>query len=501
MRTLLLYRILLNRLRFIILSSLLILACIITTSKVLANDTGKEESANAVATEEKGDKHHSDDDHSRLSDQPTPLQLEDFPNRPRPIFEWPARFLGNGNLLKGFKIPTGAVWQPYFVVFGTYRTAVQHFDPAPQAARSEWANNFNLFANLYLTFTERILIGFQPFQQDGEFSGYNFKPEDGTDGWRDRTNFNIRTLFFEGDFGELFPFLDPDDKWHWDLGFSVGRQLISFQEGLLINDNIDAVGLTTVNLKPPTTINTRVTLLYSWNDIHRTGFTGNNFEDENASLFGLLTETDWRKSTVAIDVVYVNSNTFGGDGLYFGIDAVQRLGFYSTSFRVTGSVPIGDETEFNRDGLIAFAEISRTPFGTHNHLYLNAYYGYKNFRSAARAPAAGGPLGRTGILFAAVGLGRYGAPLSNFADESFGGALGYQMFFAHNRKQLILEGGGRYATDNFGQRALAAGARYQMAVGQRLVTVLDGFGSYHLNRGVGDNEFRFGGRLEVLVKF
>ena len=127
-------------------------------------------------------------------------------------------------------------------------------------------------------------------------------------------------------------------------------------------------------------------------------------------------------------------------------------------------------------------------------------------RSAARGPSAGGPLGRTGILFAAVGLGRYGAALGNGADNAVGGSVGYQMFFANTRKQLILEAGGRYTYDEatVGPRdAIAAGARFQMAFGRRGVIVLDGFGSYDIDSvdlGGDSSELSFGGRLEVVIK-
>ncbi len=453
------------------------------------------------AEEKDGDDGHN----SRLSDVPIPLQLEDFPGRTPPLFEWPNRFLGNGNLPKGFQLPTGAVWQPYLVVFGNYRSGLQHFNPARSNAVSEWSNGLNLFANLYLTFTERLLIGFQPLQQNGQFTGLNFGSNNDNSSFQERTNFNITTFFFEGDFGELFPFLDKNDTRHFDLGFSVGRQLLSFQEGLLINDVVDAIGVTTINLKPPSTVNTRLTLLYGWNELHRTSTPGMNFEDNSASMFGLFTETDWPGSTVAADLIYLNGDATAGDGIYWGIDAVQRLGHFNTSFRVVGSHPIGLETDFNSNGLVLFGEISRVPYGTHNHLYLNGYWGINRFRSAARAPAAGGPLGRTGILYSAVGLGQYGSALNNFADNSFGGALGYQMFFAHNRKQLILEAGSRYATDNTGQRAVAFGARYQSAIGRRLVLVLDGFSAYDFSSPASDfqqnDRLQFGGRLEFQVKF
>ena len=53
------------------------------------------------------------------------------------------------------------------------------------------------------------------------------------------------TLFFEGDFGEIFPGLDPYDTKLLDYGFSVGRQPVLIQDGLLINANrLDAVTVT-----------------------------------------------------------------------------------------------------------------------------------------------------------------------------------------------------------------------------------------------------------------
>ena len=77
-------------------------------------------------------------------------------------------------------------------------------------------------------------------------------------------------LFFEGELGELFPNLDQDDRRRLDLGLSVGRQPISFQDGLLINDFIDAVGVTRNNLSPGGAVNLRFTGLYGWNQVNRT---------------------------------------------------------------------------------------------------------------------------------------------------------------------------------------------------------------------------------------
>src|SRR5207253_8424060 len=120
-----------------------------------------------------------------------------------------------------------------------------------------------------------------------------------------------------------------------------------------------------------------------------------------------------------------------------------------------------------------------------------------------RGPFAGGPLGRTGILFAAVGLGRYGSPLNNQAAHAAGGAIGYQMFFGEfRRRQLILEIGGKVPTtavasaDKSFQAAEGIGARFQQAFGRRSVVIFDAFGALREN-----SRESFGGRLEFLVKF
>lgn len=86
---------------------------------------------------------------SALNDKPVPLKLEGFPNRPKPIIEIGQNpFLGKGPIAPGFKIPTGAIWQPVFIVFGTARTALQTLDNRTRQI-TEWANRLDLYGNLY----------------------------------------------------------------------------------------------------------------------------------------------------------------------------------------------------------------------------------------------------------------------------------------------------------------------------------------------------------------
>ena len=112
--------------------------------------------------------------------------------------------------------------------------------------------------------------------------------------------------------------------------------------------------------------------------------------------------------------------------------------------------------------------------------------------------------GRAGILFESVGIRAYPSPLSDSADKAVGGALGYQKFLAGNRRQLIVELGGRYATDDEGQRAVGFGSRYQLAIGKRGVCRLDGYAVFDQARELATSlrdEFRYGANIDLMVRF
>ncbi len=430
--------------------------------------------------------HEEDGRGHGLAADPIPLQTDHFPKRPRLLLEIGERFLDSGHLSQGIRLPTGAVWRPALWVFGTYRSSVQGFDNGV-TENGEWAHRLDIFANLRLTGTERVLIGFRPADEFGGL-GYNFGSGI-TDGWQDDFNGRIETLFFEGDFGELFPFLDDDDSRPFDIGFAVGRQNLSFQEGILINDNIDAVGFTRNSLRPPGTSNLRITGLFGWNDIHR-----NNVEDSSARLLALLTEVDFPFSTIAVDLVYTIAGDVTGDAVYGGVGAVQRIGRFNTAFRVNVSLPVSASTVAVTRGALLFSEISWTPHHTENLFYITSFWAVGTFSPAARA--LGGPLGRAGILFESPGIGRFGSPLNSRAGDVVGGAIGHQMFFAHDRRQLIAELAGRKDTNAAGEAAVALGLRFQQALGRRLIVRVDGFAG--ARQGLDE---ALGGRIETLVKF
>lgn len=437
---------------------------------------------------------------SRLSDEPIPLKTEGFPERPAPIIELGENpFLGNGFIGPGFVSPTGAQWQPLFIVYGQMRSALQTFDSGlPNGRSTEWSNRLDLFGNLYLTPTERLNFSIRPLDKNGEFSGYRFDDNSPDDDWVDRLNGNIETLFFEGDFGEIFPNLDPGDTRNLDYGFAVGRQPLLLQDGLLINDQVDSFGITRTSMFLLGSSAFRITGLYGWGEVHR----GNNILDENAHFAGISTSGDWDKSTIDVDALYTFSRDDGGDQLNIGISLIRRVGHINASLRANTSIVLDDPqnpaagTSAVDDGTIFLGQFSLTPPHSHDLVYLNVFWGIDSFRSAARAPATGGPLGNVGILFAAIGNGRYGAPLTNSADSSVGAAIGYQKFFNGGRQQLILEAGGRGRTDNVNQDGYGLAARYQHAIGQHLIW---SFGAFTADFSGRDQSY--GSRTEITVKF
>lgn len=475
---------------------------------------GLTSSAFAQETESHEEGHKDDHSSSRFSDEPIPLA--DLPQRPKPIIELGEPFLGTGTLKQGIRLPTGAVWQPALLAFGTFRSALQSaqtdFGDLGKVELTEAAFRFDLFGNLYLTSSERILVGFRPFDQNGDFTRYTLNATEGLIGedeedFEGEFNFRLRTLFFEGDFGELFPALDWTDRKGLDIGISVGRQPLSFQDGMLINeDAIDAVGLTRANLKFRGLVNMRVTGLFAWGDINRpfgdfdSNFAGLNVGDKSAMLVGLFTETDTRKTTIEADAIAVFSDDLAGDGLYAGLGSTRRIGRFSNTWRTVGSFPIGEEGFHNSLGVLIANQFSWTPHHTHNHVYINAFVGIQEFRSAARGPANGGPLGNIGILYSAFGIGRFGAALGNFSDYSFGASTGYQIFFDHTRQQVIFEIGGRKRYNDeegvLSTDGIAGAARYQIAIKRRGVIVADVFSVYDLDF----EGTTIGGRLELVIK-
>lgn len=446
-----------------------------------------------------------------LKDEYVPFKtVGDIPGRPALAIELGDPFLDTGQLHEGFEVPIlGAVWQPRLWAYMIGRTALQTFDDGTpgRERETEWANRLDMFFNLQLTGTEKLLLGLRPLDQNrpDRFTRYTFAGAD--DGWHEEFNLDIETLFFEGDLGSLIPNLDQAGIEPIDLGFTVGRQPFTFQEGILINDTIDAVGLIRNNIPFPGTSNFRVSALWGWNRLDR----NDQSRDGDQNTYGLFTAIDAPVSTYNLDLIYVDDDgdddgSSDADGFYIGASAIQRiaaLGGISTAFRINSSFALDEEVGDSDiganvvgDGTLLSAEISKTPKGSDDIMYLNPFWSIGNFTQAGREPILGGPLSSLGILFASPNLSNYGAEVNPFTDDVVGFATGYQAFWDNKRRNLILEVAGRRDYGGDGFDSLGFGFQLQQALGQHVQLQFEGF--YTLNE---DRDDGAGARTELLFVY
>lgn len=442
--------------------------------------------------------------HTELDDEA--IGMQDVVDRPRLVYEVGEDFLGPGSLDFGIESPTGEIVRPALWVFGTYRAGYNYIN-RPSTNVSEFAQRLDLFSQLNLSGTERVVFGVRPFDEEKGpkrvWTLYDF--EDGR--WRDGYNADIQTLFFEGDFGEIFPWLDPWDTQALDYGFSIGRQPLSLQRGLLINESrLDAVTVTRNTLYGNGILNLRISGMYAWNQINRNNqIPDHNSNHHSGELFGLFFEADRDVATNRLDIVGVNSVRKDlGDLAAFGFSDIRRIHgaryTYNSSAHVLASFATsGYETAASGNGVLLFHQLSWTPHHSDDLIYVTSFYAIDQFTSAARDPLVGGPLGQTGILFASAGLGNFGAALNNQASDAAGGSLGYQMFFEETRQQVIWEIAGRANTKSMtatNRPQIATGLAWQKALGQHWVLAAVGFAQ----KTVGMNLLS-GGRLELMTQF
>lgn len=418
-------------------------------------------------------------------------------DRLQPLLEIGDPFLGNGPIRPGIKTPTGQMLQPWFLLYGTLRSALQSYENGDNN-NIEWANRLDLHGNLNLSGTERLLFSMRPLdRQTGGYTGYNFEPNN-NDGWQEDFNASLTQLYFEGDFGEIFPGLDPTDSHTYDVGFSIGRQRVSLQDGVLMNDNIDMVGITRNSLAFDGVSNLRITGIYGWNHINQgNNNPADNNNNQSMNLFGLLSEADtaWN-NTLSLDFIYVGDNG-GENAWYVGAASTQRFGWLNSTFRVNASIPEHDQSPAVGSGVLLLSQLSSTLPSSDNIVYFNTFWNIDRFTSAARSQDQGTPVANLGILYGPVGMGRYGVPLGQPIDDTIGTAIGYQMFLDGIDSQIIFEVGARTSTQSErDEGVLGFGTRYQRTIGEHHVLRLDSFVAGQESEGVS-----YGFRTEWMVKF
>jgi hypothetical protein len=405
------------------------------------------------------------------------------------------RFLSPGPIDPGFESPTGATWRPSFVSFGTFRTAIQSYEAAGGPRTTEWANRLDIFGNFSLTSTERFLFGFRPLDEEGDFTGFQrrqggkVQSTNGFDG-------EPHTFFIEGYLDELFPRFDPDDRMGLDIGYSLGRQPLFLQDGILANDDVDAVGFTKHNFFRMNASATRLSAFVAFNEVHR----DDNRRDSGSTLYALSSTLDYPKRTLEVDAAYVDgSSASGGDGFYFGVGHIARFGYWNSTFRINTSVALDQGSNAVDDGWLFTHQLSRTMRHSDDILTFGMYAEIDNYTSAARGPATGGALGGFSLLQRAVGIGSYGAPIGMSDREALGFEVSYQHFLdSEERRQILLSAGVSRSHNALGNdtETGAVALQYQQALSRNLIWSTGGFGSI-----TDEGERGFGVRSELIRKF
>ena len=260
-----------------------------------------------------------------------------------------------------------------FTVLGNFK-----IDILPPSWNCFWCGCRRWFPSLckYTSGTEKIFLGLRPFDNNlpGRFTRYTFSGAD--DGFLNELNTDVETLFFEGDIGSLFPKLDVAGIKPIDFGFTVGRQPINFQEGIIINDTVDAIGFVRNNLVFPNTSNLRISGMWAWDRLDR----NDRSRSSDANMFALFGFADANVSSYNVDMIYVddNANDGGGDAFYLGLSSIQRLralGGISTAFRLNSSFALDDEISGNviGNGSLLTAEISSLVHGSDDLVYFNPF--------------------------------------------------------------------------------------------------------------------------------
>lgn len=456
-----------------------------------------------------------------LSDTPLPLlTFGDLPSRAGPLIEIGRGINESGPLSEGIELPTGAVWQPALWIYGSQRIALLTTDgnrrTRPGGDRSEIMTRMDLFANLQLAGTERVLVHVRPMDRSGQFAGRVLGPSSAESDWNAEWDAEIETLFFEGDVGEMFPLMDLHDSGSGDFGLVVGRFPVEFQNGYLVRDEMTAVGLAQADVQMEGSSGLRIAGLWAFDHINEpTGMPDNRDVD----LFGLFVEGDFPWGLLELDVAGTVAGEERGKQINAGVGWTGHIAGNNYSVHANVSNHYDQSAEVERvkdfDGALLVAGYSTEVNLRRDLLYANGYWAEGDYGRVASNGTP--PLGPVGLSFAGVGLGGYRPALWPRPLDSAGFAVGWQMFFNEERTNWVIELAHRqdFAKDNdLGDTSglardtsgLALTTRVQQKIFEHLMLQLDAYYALHSSDDLGPQDAESDDdsaaiRLELRVNF
>jgi hypothetical protein len=431
-------------------------------------------------------------------------------DRPRPPVELGLRLYDRGAYTPrptwlGAKNPVGF----HFMSYGDFRIAGALNDngvaaPNGKTEQSVVAARLNLDMDMQLTATERIHAFARPLDKNGSFTRYLI---DG--GIKDKyvhpLDFNLDTLFFEGDVGAMRQGWTGNTN-AMDLPIAIGRVPIVTQNGVWIEDAIDgaAFSITARNSPKFDISNTDFTFFVGLNKVTTAADPG-----DKAKVFGMAGFADLLRGYLEYGYGYLDADV-GGHSYHNVTAAFSKRygGRVANSVRLIGNFgQKGVGGVKTADGALLLIENSLVP---HRHFgfdvskfnplnfvpYLNLFAGFKNPQSLARGGDSGGVLRNTGITFESDGVTGY-PTIDPTARDSYGGAVGVEYLFPDLNHQIVFEAA---TVERRGNNVLGAehaiGARYQHPFTSTWIIRLDAMKGWRQGR----NDVA-GVRLELRRKF
>lgn len=387
-----------------------------------------------------------------------------------------------------------------FMSYGDLRIAGDSYDNGNGKGKQEVvAARLNLDMDLALTPTERIHAFARPLDKNNSFTRYVFSGTD-KDKFIHNFDFDLDTLFFEGDAGQISGgLLGKPSK--FDLPIAIGRMPFVAQNGVWIEDAFDgaAMSITAKNIPSLDVSNIDVTFFAANAQVTTAAAAGSK-----NGVYGFAGFADAKKGYIEFGYGYLKADN---DNLsYSNVTAAftrRYKGRLSNSIRVIDNfgqkgIPGQPKTA---DGLLVLVENSLTPkylpWGNQLNFvpYLNVFAGFNSPQSLARGGDSGGVLRNTGITFESDGMTAY-PTLDATARKSYGGAGGLEYLFdlAH---QIVVEGSvvQRMSGNTLGSQ-YGIGVRYQQPISPDLIIRFDAMKGW-----LQGQKDIYGVRAELRLKF
>jgi hypothetical protein len=387
-----------------------------------------------------------------------------------------------------------------FMSYGDLRIAGDSYDNG-NGKQGVVAARLNLDMDLALTPTERIHAFARPLDKNNSFTRYVFSGTD-KDKFIHKFDFDLDTLFFEGDAGQITGGLTGKAA-TFDLPIAIGRMPFVAQNGVWIEDAFDgaAMSFTAKNIPSLDVSNYDITLFAANAQVTTAAAPGSK-----NGVYGFAGFADALHGYIEFGYGYLKADN--SDLSYNNVTAAFSRRYHG---RIANSVRVIDNfgqkgvpgQAKTADGLLVLVENSLTPkylklaeANQSNFVpYLNVFAGFNSPQSLARGGDSGGVLRNTGITFESDGMTAY-PTLDATARKSYGGALGLEYLFdlAH---QIVVEGSvvermsGNTAGSQYG-----IGVRYQQPISPDLIIRFDAMKGWLQGK-----KDIYGVRAELRLKF